>query len=64
MTDAAALAAFLLETPEAPMADMLREISAGEGTRFSPIVTAVCLEPEISAKLDEILKSDEPEENA
>ena len=62
MTDAAALAARMLETPEAPMTEILREISAGDGSRFSPAVTAVCLEPEIARKLDEILTSDEPEE--
>ena len=58
MTDAAALVTRLLETPEAPMAEMLSEISAGDGTRFSPAVTAVCLTPGIAGKLDEILKSD------
>ena len=62
MTDAAAVTARMLETPEAPMTEILREISAGDGSRFSPAVTAVCLEPEIARKLDEILKSDEPEE--
>lgn len=62
MTDAATLAARLLETPEAPMAEILREISAGDGSRFSPVAAAVCLEPEIAVKLDEILKGDDPEE--
>ena len=61
MTDAAALAARLLETPEAPITEILREISAGDGSRFSPVAAAVCLEPEIAGKLDEILKGDNPE---
>ena len=64
MTDAAALAARLLETPEAPMAEMLREISAGDGSRFSPVAAAVCLEPEIARKLDEILKGSDSEEES
>ena len=58
MTDAAALVSRMLETPEAPIRDILREISAGEGSRFSPMVTAVCLEPEMAGKLDAILKEE------
>ena len=62
MTDAVALTACMLETPDAPMEEILREISAGDGSRFSPAVTAVCLEPEIAAKLDAILKGAESEQ--
>ena len=58
MTDTVAVAARMLETSEAPITEILQEISAGDGSRFSPVVTAVCLEPEISEQLDEILKSD------
>ena len=62
MTDAAALVARMLETPETPMPDLLREIAAGEGSRFSPIAAAVCMDPDIADKLDAILKSDESAE--
>ena len=43
---------------------MLREISAGDGSRFSPVAAAVCLEPEIARKLDEILKGSDSEEES
>jgi hypothetical protein len=52
----------MLETPETPMPDLLREIAAGEGSRFSPIAAAVCMDPDIADKLDAILKSDESAE--
>ena len=59
MTDVAALISFLLETPDAPMASLVRQVSALEGTRFSPRVTAVFSAPDVAAKLDALLKEDE-----
>ena len=59
MTDAVALVSRLLETPLEPMEDMNREIAAGEGSRFSPRVTAVFLDPGVNKALDRILKQKE-----
>lgn len=54
MTDVMAVVSFLLEDPEREIHEAAKEIQAGEGTRFSPLVTVYLTEEDLLERLDEI----------